>query len=50
MRTSYAVYFMMASSNGNIFRGTGQRWIPLTKQVMRSFDVYFDLGLNKWLS
>ena len=48
---------MMTSSNGNIFRitghlcgeFTGHRWIPLTK-VTRSFDVFFDLHLNKRLS
>ena len=28
---------------------TGDRWIPLTKPVTRSFDVFFDLRLNKWL-
>ena len=46
--------FMMTSSNGNIFGVTGplrgestdHRWIPLTKAVMRSFD----LGLSKRLS
>ena len=46
---------MMTSSNGNIFhvignlRGeyTGHRWTPRTKPVTRSFDVYFDLRLNK---
>ena len=48
---------MMASSNGNIFRVTGHlcgeftglRWIPRTK-VTRTFDVFFDLRLNKRLS
>ena len=46
---------MRASSNGNIFRVTGllcgefsgPRWIPLTKA---SFDVFFDLCLNKQVS
>ena len=51
--------YMMTSSNGSIFRFTGpfcaefasHRWIPLTKaNVMRSFDVFFDLRLNKRLS
>ena len=52
--------FMMTSSNGNIVRVTGHlwgeftvhRWIPRTKQrpVTRSFDVFFDLRLNKRLS
>ena len=45
---------MVTSSNGNIFRVTGHlrgeftapRWIPYT----RSFDVFFDLRLNKRLS
>ena len=48
----------MTSSNGNIFRVTGHlcgeftgpRWIPHTKAVTRSFDVFFDLRLNKRLS
>ena len=26
---------------------TGPRWIPRTKPVTRSFDVFFDLRLNK---
>ena len=45
---------MMTSPNGNIVcvtgplcgEFTGHRWIPLT----RSFDVFFDLRLNKRLS
>ena len=49
---------MMTSSNGNIFRVTGHlcgkftgpRWISRTKPVTRSFDVFFDLRLNKRLS
>ena len=48
----------MTSSNGNIFRVTGHlygeftghRWIFRTKPVTRSFDVFFDLRLNKRLS
>ena len=48
----------MKSSNGNLFRvtgllwgeSTGHRWIPLTKPVTRSFEVFFDLRLNKRLS
>ena len=48
----------MTSSNGNIFRATGHlcgeftghRWIPRTKPVTRSFDVFFHLRLNKRLS
>ena len=49
---------MMTSSNGNIFRVnghlcgefTGPWWIPHTRPVTRSFDVYFDLRSNKRLS
>ena len=49
---------MMTSSNGNIFCVTGHlcgesngyRWIPRTRLVTRSFDVSFDLRLNKRLS
>ena len=50
---------MMTSSNGNIFRATGplcgeftgDRWIPLTKPVTRSFDVFFDLSwINGWVN
>ena len=40
---------MMTSSNGNFFRVTGDLWIPLTKASERSFDVFFDLRLNKRL-
>ena len=48
---------MMTSSNGNIFRVTGHlcgeftgpRWIPTQRPVTRSFDVFFDLCLNKRL-
>ena len=51
-------YLMMTSSNGNIFRVTGplcgeftgRRWIPSQRPVTRSFDVFFDLRLNKRLS
>ena len=49
---------IMSPSNGNIFRVTdllygesiGQRWIPLKRPVTWSFDVFFDLRLNKRLS
>ena len=49
---------MMTSWNGNIFRVTGplcgeftgHRWIPSQRPVTRSFDVFFDLSLNKPLS
>ena len=48
---------MMTSSNGNIFRVTGHLygeftghwWIPARRPVTRSFDVFFDLHLNKRL-
>ena len=51
-------FFMMTSSNGNIFRVTGHlcgeftgpRWIPAHRPVTRSFDVFFDLRLNNRLS
>ena len=53
-----AYNYMMASSNGNIFRFTGplcgeftgQRWIPLTKASDTQFCVLFDLGLYNRLS
>ena len=43
---------MMTSSNGNIFRVTGHLCGEFTTQrpVTRSFDVFFDLRLNKRLS
>ena len=49
---------VMTSSNGSIFRITGHlcgkftgpRWIPAQRPVTRSFDVFFDLRLNKRLS
>ena len=49
---------MMASSNGNIFHGTGllwwkftgHRWIPTQRPLTRCFDVLFDLHLNQQLS
>ena len=49
---------MMTSSNGNIFRVTGHLCGEFTdpgelstqRPVTRSFDVFFDLRLNKWLS
>ena len=43
--------FMMTSSDGNIFRVTGPLWGEFAAQpVTRSFDVFFDLSLNKRLS
>ena len=40
---------MMTSSNGNIFRVTGPLCgeFPTQRPVTRSFDVFFDLRLNK---
>ena len=51
-------HFMMTSSNGNIFRVTGPLCgeftgpgeFPPQRPVTRSFDVFFDLRLNKRLS
>ena len=42
------LYFMMTSSNGNIFRVTGE--FSLQRPVTRSFDVFCDLRPNKRLS
>ena len=50
--------FMMTSSNGNIFRIAGHLCgdkpvpgeFPAQRPVTRSFDVFFDLRLNKRLS
>ena len=50
--------YMMTSSNGNIFRVTGPLCgeftgpgeFPAQRPVTQSFDVFFDLRLNKWLS
>ena len=50
--------FMMTSSNGNIFRVTGPLCgeftvpgeFPTQRPVTRSFDVFFDMRLNKRLS
>ena len=60
-KSTRSICFMMTSSNGNIFRVTGplcgeftgHRWILRvtgTKPVTRSFDVFFDLRMNKRLS
>ena len=45
-------YSMMTSSNGNILRVTGplSGEFPAQRPVTRSFDVFFDLRLNKRLS
>ena len=50
--------YTMTSSNGNIFHVTGYLWgnspvtgeFPSQRPVTRSFDVFFDLHLNKQLS
>ena len=57
-RCTWRSHDMMTSSNGNIFRvtgpscgeftGTGE--FPTQRPVSRSFDVFFDLRLNKRLS
>ena len=47
--------YMMTSSDGNIFRVngplcgefTGHRWNSTQRPVTRSFDVFFDVRLNK---
>ena len=57
-RCSCLVYFMMTSSNGNIFRVAGHLCgeftcpgeFPAQRPVTRSFDVFFDLRLIKWLN
>ena len=46
-QVNYADY-MMTSSNGNIFRVTGH--LCAQRPVTQSFDVFFDLHLNKRLS
>ena len=56
--TSSHAQCMMTSSNGNIFRITGPLCgeftgpgeFPTQRSVTRSFDVFFDLRLNKRLS
>ena len=57
--TRMRVYRMMTSSNGNTFRVTGplcgeftgHRWIPFTKPVTRSLDIFIDLRLkNGWVN
>ena len=54
----HTAFFMMTSSNGNIFRVTGHLYgeftgtgeFPAQRPVTRSFDISFDLCLNKRLS
>ena len=60
MTSSNSYHTVMTSWNGRIFRVagllrgefTGRRWIPYPAQwqVTRSFDVFFDLHLNKRFS
>ena len=55
MEDVWTAKYMMTSSNGNIFRVTGTLCgnSPVTgsqRPVTRSFDAFFDLGLNKRLS
>ena len=61
-RISLVVFFflfaMMTSSNGHIFRVTGHLCgkftgpgeFPAQSPVTRSFDIFFDLSLNKPVS
>ena len=51
-RSNLSSFFMMTSSNGNIFHVTGHLCGEFTTQrpVTWSFDVSFDLRLNKRLS
>ena len=58
MAESVSITFMMMSSNGNIFRVTGPLCgeftglgeFPTQRPVTRSFDIFFDLRLNKRLN
>ena len=57
-KTPTTQLIMMTSSNGNIFRVTGPLCgeftgpgeFPTQRSVTLSFDVFFDLRPNKWLS
>ena len=57
-RSYFEIITMMTSSNGNIFRVTGPLCgeftgpgeFPAQRPVTRTFDVFFDLRLNKRLS
>ena len=56
--SKFVRFFMMTSSNGNIFRVTGHLCgefagpgeFPAQRRVSRSFRSFFDLSLNKRLS
>ena len=56
--TQIFIQWMMTSSSGNIFRVTGHLCgeftgpgeFPTQRPVARSFDVFFDLRVNKRLS
>ena len=58
LRHSISRHYIMASSNGNIFHVTGPLCgeftgpgeFPTQRPVTQSFDVFFDMCLNKWLS
>ena len=43
-------WLLCGEFTGDCGEFTGHRWIPLTETVTRSFDVFFDLRLNKRLS
>ena len=47
LRTCYDIFRVTGHLCGEF---TGLRWIPRTKPMMRSVDVFFDLRLNKRLS
>ena len=57
-KNTFVTKYMMTSSNGNIFRVTdhlcgeftGPGDFPTQRTVTRSFNVFFDLRLNKRLS
>ena len=55
----WQIHVMITSSNGNIFRVTGHFCAgnslvtgepPSQRPVTRSFDIFYDLHLNKWFS
>ena len=43
-------WLLCGEFTGDCWEFTGHRWISLTQTVTRSFDVFFDLRLNKRLS
>ena len=48
LAVAQVIHCMMTSSNGNIFRLITE--FPAQRPATRSFDVFFDLRLNKRLS